>query len=86
MKRIGDFSGPAEDTGDAGNHLDFCLVEYQDDDPMVLTKRKRRLTNMTGTASKKGHSDERPVLSFHVTNDLVRCGVVHIDADARTHG
>lgn len=47
VKRIGGFSGPAGDTVNVGDHLDFFLVEYQDRDVIVLTDRDRHLTNMT---------------------------------------
>lgn len=52
VKRIGGFSGPAGDSVKAGDHLDFFLVEYQDDEVIVLTDRDRHLTNMTCIASK----------------------------------
>jgi len=52
VKRIGGFSGPAGDSVKVGDHLDFFLVEYQDDEVIVLTDRDRHLTNMTCIASK----------------------------------
>lgn len=54
VKRIKGFSGPAGGHVDVGDHLDFFLVEYQDEDVLVLTDRDRHLTNMTCIAS-NGH-------------------------------
>ena len=47
VKRIGGFSGKPVDHVSVGQHLDFFLVEYVDDECLVLTERDRHLDVMT---------------------------------------
>ncbi|MEL7125150.1 MAG: DUF2867 domain-containing protein [Pseudomonadota bacterium] len=47
VKSIGGFTGRREDTVSVGDHLDFFLVEYTDDNTLVLTERDRHLDVMT---------------------------------------
>lgn len=47
VKSIGGFSGTREDTVSVGDYLDFFLVEYTDDNALVLTERDRHLDVMT---------------------------------------
>ncbi len=47
VKSIGGFSGMREDTVSVGDYLDFFLVEYTDDNTLVLTERDRHLDVMT---------------------------------------
>lgn len=47
VKAIGGFSGLREDTVSIGDYLDFFLVEYADDNTLVLTERDRHLDVMT---------------------------------------
>jgi len=47
VKKIGGFSGAAVRNVVAGDHLDFFLVEYCDDNSLVLTARDRHLDVMT---------------------------------------
>lgn len=47
VKRIGGFSGKPVSTISIGEYLDFFLVEYIDDECLVLTERDRHLDVMT---------------------------------------
>lgn len=47
VKPIGGFSGASQDTVQAGEYLDFFLVEHVDDTTLVLTERDRHLDVMT---------------------------------------
>ncbi|MEP2781639.1 MAG: DUF2867 domain-containing protein [Pseudoruegeria sp.] len=47
VKRIGGFSGHQKSTVKVGDHLDFFLVEYVDENCLVLTERDRHLDVMT---------------------------------------
>lgn len=47
VKSIGGFSGMRQDTVAVGDYLDFFLVEYADDNTLVLTERDRHLDVMT---------------------------------------
>lgn len=47
VKRIGGFSGKSVDSVSVGQYLDFFLVEYVDDECLVLTERDRHLDVMT---------------------------------------
>ncbi|WP_341234818.1 DUF2867 domain-containing protein [uncultured Sulfitobacter sp.] len=47
VKRIGGFSGKPVDQISVGQNLDFFLVEYVDDECLVLTERDRHLDVMT---------------------------------------
>lgn len=47
VKRIGGFSGARKDSVQAGDRLDFFLVEHVDDQVMALTERDRHLDVMT---------------------------------------
>lgn len=46
VKRIGGFSGALRETVQAGERLDFFLVEYSAQDMLVLTERDRHLDVM----------------------------------------
>ncbi|WP_417310408.1 DUF2867 domain-containing protein [Devosia sp.] len=47
VKRIGGFSGTRVGQVNVGDYLDFFLVEYVDDECLVLTERDRHLDVMT---------------------------------------
>lgn len=47
VKAISGFSGTRKDSVQAGDYLDFFLVEYSDDTSLVLTERDRHLDVMT---------------------------------------
>ncbi len=47
VKRIGGFSGKPANSIEIGQYLDFFLVEYVDDECLVLTERDRHLYVMT---------------------------------------
>lgn len=47
VKRIGGFSGTRRETVQAGDYLDFFLVEYSAPEVLVLTERDRHLDVMT---------------------------------------
>lgn len=47
VRTIGGFSGIRKDSVQTGEHLDFFLVEYSDDNSLVLTERDRHLDVMT---------------------------------------
>lgn len=47
VKRIGGFSGTTVEQVSVGQYLDFFLVEYVDDECLVLTERDRHLDVMT---------------------------------------
>ena len=47
VKRIGGFSGTPAGRVEVGDYLDFFLVEYVDDECLVLTERDRHLDVMT---------------------------------------
>lgn len=47
VKSIGGFSGVSQDNVKTGDHLDFFLVEYSDDNVLVLTERDNHLDVMT---------------------------------------
>lgn len=47
VKRIGGFSGQQRQDVTVGDRLDFFLVEYVDDEALVLTERDRHLDVMT---------------------------------------
>lgn len=47
VKRIGGFSGERKDHVSIGEYLDFFLVEYTDENSLVLTERDRHLDVMT---------------------------------------
>ncbi len=47
VKRIGGFSGKSVQSVETGDYLDFFLVEYVDDDCLVLTERDSHLDVMT---------------------------------------
>lgn len=54
VKRIGGFSGQPVDHVSVGQYLDFFLVEYVDDDCLVLTERDRHLDVMTCVSIEDG--------------------------------
>ena len=47
VKRIGGFSGQPVETVSVGQYLDFFLVEYVEDECLVLTERDNHLDVMT---------------------------------------
>lgn len=47
VKKIGGFSGRKYENVNVGDHLDFFLVEYTDEECLVLTERDRHLDVMT---------------------------------------
>lgn len=47
VKRIGGFSGTRREVVQAGDYLDFFLVEYSAPEVLVLTERDRHLDVMT---------------------------------------
>lgn len=55
VKRIGGFSGKPVESADIGEYLDFFLVEYIDDECLVLTERDSHLDVMT-CISTEGHT------------------------------
>jgi hypothetical protein len=54
VKRIGGFTGRFVETVQVGDYLDFFLVEYVDDDCLVLTERDRHLDVMTCISTRGG--------------------------------
>lgn len=54
VKRIGSFTGRFGERAQVGDYLDFFLVEYVDDDCLVLTERDRHLDVMTCISTRGG--------------------------------
>ena len=80
VKKIGGFSGRKFDTISVGNHLDFFLVEYVDEECLVLTERDRHLDVMTCISiqgSTATVTSSVRVLNFFGNLYMIPVGIAH---------